>query len=614
MISVIVYGRNDSYGYNLAKRAAISINCIARVLDHKDDEIIFLDCNTPNDIPTFPESIADTLTPEAKRVLRVLRLRPEQYEKGRNGSKFVALEPLCRNIAIRRSNPANRWILHTNTDMVFTPLEEGRSISDIVSELPDGFYELPRFEMPESLWESCDRLDPDGVIKQFRHWGLRLHIDEVVTGPPEVRFDAPGDFQLVLRDQLFHIHGFNEQMILGWHRDSNLCKRLWLLNGETRSLLHKMYGYHCDHTRIQSVYHMAGKSSENSLANFFVNVTTPYIPEQALSWGMPEEDVEEFGLDESRTSRMPKILEQIVPGMVSPIVGLTTVNSLNVGLYYDTLHVIPYITDIIVHIPPGQHIGYFGCNLPLLEKLADFRRLLGHSGHILCCSEILAATVPHDGCVPTARNEIYEQAGSFIIDLSMKHLPLRKNQAGLPIPDICPEVIAFARRMANEIITLARFEHDRSGLLRTVIFAGCHNTAFDEIIKTLFSCAMTPANTYVRNGTVFKEAFSSSPPIFPLHWYAIGTSIEDKTSWISGYCGKPVSSNDIEIAQGLYKMFMEAPEKQTALDAIETLLSFDAGRGMLEMQIEISKINGVPEMGEALRHFVQEYEKRPYVK
>ena len=29
MISVVVYGRNDDYGYNLHKRAAISLNCIA---------------------------------------------------------------------------------------------------------------------------------------------------------------------------------------------------------------------------------------------------------------------------------------------------------------------------------------------------------------------------------------------------------------------------------------------------------------------------------------------------------------------------------------------------------------------------------------------------------
>jgi hypothetical protein len=54
MISVILYGRNDSYGYNLHKRAALSLNCIAELLTHDQDEILFVDYNTPDDFPTFP--------------------------------------------------------------------------------------------------------------------------------------------------------------------------------------------------------------------------------------------------------------------------------------------------------------------------------------------------------------------------------------------------------------------------------------------------------------------------------------------------------------------------------------------------------------------------------
>ena len=71
MISVILYGRNDSHGYNLPKRAAISLNCIAEVLSDPDDEIMFVDYNTSNDLPTFIEAIYDTLTPKAKSRLRV---------------------------------------------------------------------------------------------------------------------------------------------------------------------------------------------------------------------------------------------------------------------------------------------------------------------------------------------------------------------------------------------------------------------------------------------------------------------------------------------------------------------------------------------------------------
>ena len=79
MFSVILYGRNDSHGYNLHKRAAISFNALAEVMSDPDDEILFVDYNTPDDHPTFPEAIHDTLTDKAKKVMRILRVRPEQH-------------------------------------------------------------------------------------------------------------------------------------------------------------------------------------------------------------------------------------------------------------------------------------------------------------------------------------------------------------------------------------------------------------------------------------------------------------------------------------------------------------------------------------------------------
>lgn len=617
MISVVVYGRNDSYGYNLAKRAAISLNCIAQLLDDPDDEIIFVDCNTPDDIPTFPESIADTLTPKARQLLRVLRLRPEQYERGRNGSKFKVLEPLCRNIAIRRSNPANRWILNTNTDMVFTPLTEGQSLSSIFKDLSDGFYELPRFEMPESLWESTDRIDPDGTIASFRNWGLRLHINEIIDATKETLFDGPGDFQLCLRSQLFQIYGMNEQMVLGWHVDSNLCKRMWLLNNETRTVLDDLYAFHCDHTRIQTVYHLAGKSTENNFADFFVNVATPYVAEQMLTWGMPDEEIEEIRLDKRHASRMATALEQILPGMGRPISGKTAVDGFDTGLYYDDEHVFPYLADIIVNCSSNTQIGYFGSNVRMLSMLSEFRRLLGHTGRNIYNADLLTLVSPITGCSPATTEEIHATAGAYIVDLSMKHLPLRPNESGLPIPQKCQQVVQFVRKMSDIIIGVASYEKniaENGGLLRSAIFIGCHYTSFDSSITTLFSCAMTPAATHVRNGVLSPEAFNRPLPVMPLHFYAIGAGLLDKVVWISDRQNKSISADQILLADALFMMFAEAKERQTALDALETLLSFDAGRGMLEMQIEISRINGVPEQGEALRSFINEYEKRPYAK
>ena len=66
MISIVLYGRNDNYGYNLHKRAALSLNCMAEVLTDPSGRDFFVDYNTPDDFPTFPEAIQDTLTKRAR--------------------------------------------------------------------------------------------------------------------------------------------------------------------------------------------------------------------------------------------------------------------------------------------------------------------------------------------------------------------------------------------------------------------------------------------------------------------------------------------------------------------------------------------------------------------
>lgn len=48
MLSIIVYGRNDNHGYNLHKRAAVSINCLAEILRDPADELIFVDYKSPD--------------------------------------------------------------------------------------------------------------------------------------------------------------------------------------------------------------------------------------------------------------------------------------------------------------------------------------------------------------------------------------------------------------------------------------------------------------------------------------------------------------------------------------------------------------------------------------
>src|SRR5579862_7822390 len=100
MISVLLYGRNDAHGYNLHRRAALSLNCIAEALTDPDDEIIFVDYNTPDELPTFIEAIADTLTERCRGLLRVLRVRAEVHtERYASLTHLPVNEPVARNAA-----------------------------------------------------------------------------------------------------------------------------------------------------------------------------------------------------------------------------------------------------------------------------------------------------------------------------------------------------------------------------------------------------------------------------------------------------------------------------------------------------------------------------------
>lgn len=147
------------------------------------------------------------MTEKARQRLRILRVRPHIHQRFSSKTRLVALEPISRNVAIRRSNPNNRWILSTNTDMIFVPQRAG-SLDEIVANLPSGFYHAPRIEISETLWEGLDRTKARDAIEAVRDWGYSLHLNEIVLGMPLILYDGPGDFQLMQRSDLFQFTDF----------------------------------------------------------------------------------------------------------------------------------------------------------------------------------------------------------------------------------------------------------------------------------------------------------------------------------------------------------------------------------------------------------------------
>lgn len=504
MLSIVLYGRNDNYGYNLHKRAALSLNCMAEVLTAPDDEILFVDYNTPDDFPTFPEAIRDTLTPRAQRLLRILRVRPAQHARFQQRTHLKALEPISRNVALRRSNPANRWILSTNTDMIFVP-RRARSLSQVAGDLDGGFYHLPRFEIPEYLWETLDRTDPDGVIAEVGRWGWSLHLNEVVTGLPTNRFDGPGDFQMALREDLFAMHGFDERMLIGWHVDSNLAVRMALLYGRPDTILDDMFGYHCDHTRQVTPAHSHNRV-ENDWRIYVSGISRVDIPSQADAWGLAGEDIEEIQL--ARGTRL--YLHALHQAVGAPMQALTTLSYLGRDydrVSYDSRHVLPFLLDAFTAHPAGITLAWFGARTDLLQRFAIAWQNMGQVGQILVsqAADWLPADLPAC-CRRQAGAAMLEAADILLFDFGFSPLPadgegpadgeIRADRSAIP---------RILRGVELAFRSAVEAEHRRiaQGLApRRLIAVNAINNRFGTLVESNIAATQAPLATRLRQGFV----------------------------------------------------------------------------------------------------------------
>lgn len=486
MISITLYGRNDSHGYNLHKRAAISLNAIAEILTGPTDEIIFVDYNTPDELPTFPEAIADTLTDRCKQLLRTLRVRPSYHQQFADKTRLAALESQSRNIAIRRSNPANRWVLSTNTDMIFCA-RSAASLTEALSDMPDGFYHLPRFEVPEGFWERLDRMDPKAAIQAMETNGVRFHLNELVFGAYDNIYEAPGDFQLFLRQDLFDIHGFDERMILGWHVDSNIARRMKLLRGEVKTAIDKVWGFHCGHTRQATPLH-GGNRTENDSDVFVAQVDVPTIPSQADTWGAPDLEVEEIRL--TAVDHYFSALAGAVEASGEEITAATYNDSSFGEVSYTPEHVLPHLCDLVFNLPAGSPMLFFGSDHKLLNGLADFLQEAGKRPDVIL-PDIPELIGDRAGWTALARVLPLEEALSAaeLVILQYPSADMADAQARMRQEWLCQRML----------FNLAEDAAGRRTLRRVVTVNGIHN-GLTQPLDYLLRPTVMPFSTRIRQG------------------------------------------------------------------------------------------------------------------
>lgn len=489
MISVIVYGRNDAHGYNLHRRAALSLNCIAEVLTHPDDELVFVDYNTPDELPTFIEAISDTLTERCIELLRVLRVPAAIHEQRFAANTHLpVVEPVARNVAARRANPSNRWLLSTNTDMIFIPLQE-QSLSEICSDLLDGFYTLPRFELPEWLWERLPRSEPRRAAAEIERLGPALRLDEPTVSHEWIRFDAPGDFELILHEDFTAIDGFDEAMLRGYHVDSNLSRRLLLHRGTIESLEEHLAGYHCNHNRTRTVYH--GAHVENDLDRFFFSVEAPELRDQRAAWGLAGVTLEEVPIRERVSTRCATTLVDAIPtGPRTP----SDAFGAPFALTYDSGHVLPFVADTLVVSPPATTIGYLGANTVLKQMLATLVEALGFE-------RPLAVASLDDA---TAIDEVAGVTDVVVFDLGIDKSQVTPALGEVSRSDLphFPSVLDHAPTALNQLIDNERRRLDEGRHPRRIVLVNSSAAFWDAYVVAQFDCSYTTIHSRVRRATV----------------------------------------------------------------------------------------------------------------
>ena len=161
-------------------------------------------------------------------------------------------------------------------------------------------------------------------------------------------------------------------MILGWHCDSNLAARLALYRGRVDTLMDKAFGYHCDHTRVAAANNKGRKTTMNSHDKYIWNVSSPYIPEQAETWGWPDVEIEEVRLDRDTSyERYTAGLCQAIEPATVPFTNTSCEWHLFDDLTYDLRHTLPFVCDQVLTYPRSTAIMVVGSR-------ADFVAALRH--------------------------------------------------------------------------------------------------------------------------------------------------------------------------------------------------------------------------------------------
>jgi hypothetical protein len=331
-------------------------------------------------------------------------------------------------------------------------------------------------------------------MAEIERLGPLLHLDEPSPSHEWVRFDAPGDFQLCLRDDFVAVDGFDERMLLGWHVDSNFSRRMLLYRGSIESLEGSLAGYHCNHNRTPTVYH-GPQPVGNDPGRFFLTVERAPLPEQRDTWGLADAVLREVPLASGVSVRLTDALLDAVRPAAR---GQSTWNPFEqaLALTYDSAHVLPHLADSIAVSGSRMTIGYLGANPVLREMIDHVVRELSEDGSL---TALYASNV-------SDLDALAESADLLIVDFGLDATVAHESMAGgdgsdvriPPFPEeLRPVAIAFERLIQRERARLEQGLHARRFLLvnSTTVY-------LDSFVVANLDCSSRATHSRVRRASV----------------------------------------------------------------------------------------------------------------
>jgi hypothetical protein len=327
-------------------------------------------------------------------------------------------------------------------------------------------------------------------------------LNDIVLSLPSIRFDAPGDFQLIERADLFAYHGFHEEMLRGWHVDSNIAKRLYLVYAKVGELTDQLFGYHCDHTRQVTPMHRRN-APENSLDTFVYKVIRPDVPEQAERWGCPADEIEETRLDKSSRDIYVHCLQQLLSEPLVRMAETDYIAETYDQCGYTPEHVLPYLLDLFASAPRSWTVAWIGRPGRLFDLFSSGLRQFGFSGVLMLAAEpgeTAAAGQRNDWpwVQPMALDTVIEAANVFVFDFA-------RSSGGTLAPKTDPADGLAARRLMAGLDAVIKAELVRraSGLApRRIIGVNAIHNRFEHIFAKYINVARTPFNMRIRHGYV----------------------------------------------------------------------------------------------------------------